>query len=175
MITLKHVLVPTDFSDASDVAVIYGQVLAKAFGAQLHLLHVVPEATALPWAAVTDVGSLDALQKEWETEAGTRLQQLVPDDADRERVTVVTRTGDPARQIVAYAADNEVDLLVIGTHGRGFVAHVFLGSVAEQVVRRAPCPVLTVRHPQHEFVTEALSGHAAHAHPPDAPETAVPV
>jgi nucleotide-binding universal stress UspA family protein len=62
------------------------------------------------------------------------------------------REGPPVVEIVRYARDAEIGLIVIGTHGRGGLAHVFLGSVAENVVRKAPCPVLTVRHPQHEFV-----------------------
>jgi K+-sensing histidine kinase KdpD len=73
------------------------------------------------------------------------------------RLQVVTRAGDPVRQITQYAAEKAVDLVVMGTHGRGPVAHMLMGSVAERVVRTAPCPVLTVRHPQHEFITEAAT------------------
>ena len=58
----------------------------------------------------------------------------------------------PAKEIVEYATANHMDLLIVGTHGRGPVAHLFMGSVAERVVRGAPCPVLTVRHPEHEFL-----------------------
>jgi nucleotide-binding universal stress UspA family protein len=63
----------------------------------------------------------------------------------------VTGTN-PAATIVDYARAHMIDLIVLGTHGRGAVAHMFMGNVAERVVRSAPCPVLTVRHPQHEFV-----------------------
>ena len=65
---------------------------------------------------------------------------------------VVTRVGKPFVEIIHHARDHDVDLIVIGTHGRGAVQHALLGSVAEQVVRTSPCPVLTVRHPEHEFV-----------------------
>ena len=68
----------------------------------------------------------------------------------------MTRAGDPVREIVSYAAETNADLVVLGTHGRGPVAHMLMGSVAERVVRTAPCPVLTVRHPQHEFVSDGL-------------------
>lgn len=145
------------------MAVTYGRVLAEAFGARLHLLHVVPEAMALPWAAATDGASLGDIQQQWEKEAAGRLQAAAPADLKTaDRVTLVTRAGDPVTEIIGYATDHEVDLVVLGTHGRGFVAHVFLGSVAERVVRLAPCPVLTVRHPQHEFVTEQLAAHVLH-------------
>ncbi len=60
--------------------------------------------------------------------------------------------GGPYVEIVRYAKERDIDLIVMGTHGRGFVAHMLMGSVAEKVVRRAPCPVLTVRHPEHDFV-----------------------
>ena len=60
--------------------------------------------------------------------------------------------GGPYVEIVRYAQERDIDLIVMGTHGRGFVAHMLMGSVAEKVVRKAPCPVLTVRHPEHEFV-----------------------
>ena len=58
-------------------------------------------------------------------------------------------------EIVRYAKERDIDLIVMGTHGRGFMAHMLMGSVAEKVVRKAPCPVLTVRHPEHEFVLDA--------------------
>ena len=163
MIALKNLLVATDFSEPSDVAVTYGRVLAQAFGARLHLLHVVPEAMALPWAAATDGPSLADIQQEWETEAAERLRTAAPAELrEAGRVTLVTRAGDPGLEIVGYAKDHQIDLVVLGTHGRGFVAHMFLGSVAERVVRLAPCPVLTVRHPQHEFVNEQLAAHVLH-------------
>lgn len=164
MIALKNILVATDFSEASEVAVTYGRVLADAFGSRLHLIHVVPEAMALPWAAVTDGTSLQEVQAQWERESATRLREELPVSLrDSDRVIFVTRAGDPVRQIVDYAKAEAIDLIVLGTHGRGFVAHVFLGSVAEHVVRRAPCPVLTVRHPQHGFLTEAQSVRTADA------------
>jgi nucleotide-binding universal stress UspA family protein len=64
----------------------------------------------------------------------------------------VVQHSTPAAAIVEYAATNHVDLIVVGTHGRGALGHLFMGSVAERVVRTAPCPVLAVRNPEHEFV-----------------------
>jgi nucleotide-binding universal stress UspA family protein len=164
MIALRNVLVATDFSGTSDVAVTYARVLAEAFGAHLHVLHVVPEAMALPWAVVSDGPSLTDVQRQWEHEAQERLRTTVPEALRAsDGVTFATEAGDPVKQIVKYASKHDVDLLVIGTHGRGVVAHVLLGSIAEHVVRQAPCPVLTVRHPQHEFVTETQSALVAHS------------
>jgi nucleotide-binding universal stress UspA family protein len=79
-------------------------------------------------------------------EAQKRLNELAaPADGERLRARAVVNVGDPLRQLVDYAASESVDLIVMGTHGRSGVAHLFLGSVAERVVRTAPCPVLTVR------------------------------
>jgi nucleotide-binding universal stress UspA family protein len=157
MISLKTVLVATDFSEPSEVAVRYGRALADAFDATLHIIHVVPDSMALPWATMADGLAMADVQKQWEREAQERLELLIPEN---ERLTMrvhfVTRAGDPVRQVVGYAAEQGVDLIVLGTHGRGPVAHMLMGSVAERVVRGAPCPVLTVRHPQHEFVNEAV-------------------
>jgi nucleotide-binding universal stress UspA family protein len=158
MVSLKTILVATDFSEPSEVAVRYGRALADAFGATLHVLHVVPDAMALPWAAMADGLAMADVQRQWERDAHERLHELVPEEEHAAmRLQVVTRAGDPVRQITQYAAEKAVDLVVMGTHGRGPVAHMLMGSVAERVVRTAPCPVLTVRHPQHEFITESAT------------------
>jgi nucleotide-binding universal stress UspA family protein len=84
------------------------------------------------------------------------LQTAVPQPA-RSVTTVACTIGVPVEEILRYARAHAIGLIVVGTHGRGVVAHAFLGSVAERVVRRAPCPVLTVHHLQHEFVREPLA------------------
>jgi len=157
MISLKTILVATDFSEPSEVAVRYGRALADAFHASLHVLHVVPDSLALPWATMADGLAMADVQRQWEREASARLERLLPEsERSALRTVLVTRAGDPVRQLTAYANEIEADLVVLGTHGRGPVAHVLMGSVAERVVRTAPCPVLTVRHPQHEFIAEPL-------------------
>jgi nucleotide-binding universal stress UspA family protein len=88
---------------------------------------------------------------QWETQARQRLATLLP-EGDRTGAVIATIVGSPFYEIVRYATEQQIDLIVIGTHGRGPLGHMLLGSVAEKVVRKAPCPVLTVRHPQHEFV-----------------------
>jgi nucleotide-binding universal stress UspA family protein len=151
MITLKKILVPTDFSDCSDAALKYGRALAGTFGATLHLLHVVQDPYTQPWAAEAFPAPLVDLLDQWQAQARQRVTALIP-ESERGSVMTTAVVGSPFSEILRYAAEQQIDLIVIGTHGRGLIGHMLLGSVAERVVRRAPCPVLTVRHPQHEFV-----------------------
>jgi nucleotide-binding universal stress UspA family protein len=151
MINLRTILVPSDFSECSDAALRYGLELARRFDAELHLLHVVQDPLTQPWAAEGFSAPLFEVVDKWQQEAKARLAQSVP-TADAHRVTVSATVAWPYAEILRYAIENNVDLIVMGTHGRGGVTHMLLGSIAEKVVRRAPCPVLTVRHPQREFV-----------------------
>jgi len=153
MLTLKTVLVPTDFSDASESALRYGKAMAEAFGASLHVVHVMEDLLAHAWAAEVYVSSMPQLRDEIEKESRQRLATLLT-DADRKtfRVETALLAGNPFLEIIRYAKAHDVDLIVMGTHGRGPIAHMLLGSVAEKVVRKSPCPVLTVREAQHEFV-----------------------
>jgi len=153
MIRITNVLVATDFSDASESALNYGREFARTFGATLHVLHVVDN--ALVWAGPEAAG-IDFMQLQAELEAGARstLNRIVTTE-DREQLRAVTaaRTGrSPAFEIVAYAKAEGIDMILMGTHGRGTMGHLMMGSVAEKVVRIAPCPVLTVHHPEHEFL-----------------------
>ena len=153
MLAIKTILVPTDFSEASEAAVKYGKALAEAFGSSLHLVHVVEDLLAHAWAAEVYVASMPSLREEIEKEATERLGTLVTNEERRHLgITTAIIAGSPFLEIIRYARAHDVDLIVIGTHGRGPVAHMLLGSVAEKVVRKAPCPVLTVRPAQHEFV-----------------------
>jgi nucleotide-binding universal stress UspA family protein len=151
MITLKTILVPSDFSECSEEAVRYGLELARRFEARLHLLHVVQDPVTQPWAAEGFSVPLFEVVDRWQKQAEERLRAAVPAE-DRDRVTVTSVVATPYAGILDYAAAHDVDLIVMGTHGRGGVSHLLLGSIAERVIRRAPCPVLTVRHPQHGFV-----------------------
>jgi nucleotide-binding universal stress UspA family protein len=153
MLTLKTVLVPTDFSEASESALRYGKAMAEAFGASLHVVHVMEDLLAHAWAAEVYVSSMPQLRDEIEKESRQRLVVLLGDD-ERQRLRAETAllAGNPFIEIIRYAKAHDVDLIVMGTHGRGPIAHMLLGSVAEKVVRKSPCPVLTVREAQHEFV-----------------------
>lgn len=142
-----RILVPTDFSPPSDAALATAKALAAQFGAAIHVIHVLhdPYATA---AYATDVyGYLPpGLKETWRREAQTQLDALIsPEERAQFRLTTNVVFGSPAAAIVEYARENAMNLIVMGTHGRGVMAHLLLGSVAERVVRTAECPVLTVR------------------------------
>ena len=152
MIKIENVLVPTDFSEASDSALVYGRTLARTFSARLHVLHVIDDAVRL---AGLDGFSVDvaAVMADMTDDAEKRmLVCLTEDDWRHPKTMTEVRTGDSAHAIADYAKENAVDLIVMGSHGRGFVSGLLMGRVSEKVVRIAPCPVLTVRTPEREFV-----------------------
>jgi nucleotide-binding universal stress UspA family protein len=148
MIALTRILVPHDFSETSDAAVKYAVALAKTFGAKLHLLHVSEKAQsdlATEFPLGLDGSMQDAVRE--------RLLKILTSQEQLElKPLFEVRGGTPYLEILAYAKDHDIDLIVMGTHGRGFVGHVVMGSVAERVVRYAPCPVLTIRNSTREFV-----------------------
>ena len=150
MLTLRRLLVPIDFSEPSEAALKYGVALARAFNAKLYLLHVLAKAPAENRESVEHpIGLFERMQDAARERLGNILTDHQAKDLPSE---FTTQVGTPYIEIIRYAKDHDIDLIVMGTHGRGPVAHMLMGSVAENVVRRAPCPVLTVRHPQHEFV-----------------------
>ena len=153
MILLKKILVATDFGEASDSALNYGRDLARTYGATLHVLHVAENLVAR-YANVEALALLPQLQADIDEAARKRMAELVTDE-DRTMLhakPVVLAAFGTAEAIVEYAKAYNVDVIVMGTHGRGGFSHLLMGSVAERVVRTAPCPVLTVRHPEHEFL-----------------------
>ena len=142
--TIRNILLPTDFSEPSARAVEYAASLAKSLGASVHLVHVLEEPVM--------VGS--AWSAGWTTEARERRYQdgraklaavarTIHRPADS--VSVEVRTGSAIEEIVRAAIDYGCDLIVMATHGRSGVKHLVMGSVAERVIRGAPCPVLVVR------------------------------
>jgi nucleotide-binding universal stress UspA family protein len=154
MIALETILVATDFSEPSDAALAYGRELARSFGAQLVVLNVVDDIFTRSVGADGFVFTDPGLQASVEAAARKRLDELISDE-DRTLLRaqgLVVTSNTPALAIVEHAKSSGVNLIVMGTHGRGAMAHLLMGSVAERVVRLAPCPVLTVRHPEREFV-----------------------
>ncbi|HEX5474084.1 MAG TPA: universal stress protein [Vicinamibacterales bacterium] len=154
-VALEHVLVATDFSEPSDKALAYGRALASRFGAALHVLHVVQNVYISTLGAEACVALAPDLQQQLEDGARERLTRLL--DADRSgppTTAVVLTSTSPALAILDYARGHDIDIIVMGTHGRGPLGRLLLGSVAERVVRLAPCPVLTVRHPQRDFLRQ---------------------
>jgi nucleotide-binding universal stress UspA family protein len=146
MIALRRILVPTDFSENSNRAVRFAAELAEKFQSELVFLHVVQDlALVLPDAVMpTPVATpnLDDMIASAKTAIGNLVAQ---EKLERLNPKAEVRVGSPAAEIVAAATDLKADLLCISTHGRTGLAHLLLGSVAEKIIRHAPCPVLTVR------------------------------
>lgn len=164
MILLKNVLVATDFSEPSEAALNYGRELARSFGANLQVMHVVEDVFA--WLMPPDgvIPNFDELQRNLTDAARQQLDELLTDEDRRElhAKPVLRVSRATAAAITEYAKNAKVDVIIMGTHGRGGAARLFLGSVAEKVLRTAPCPVLVVRHPEHEFLAaDALVETAA--------------
>jgi nucleotide-binding universal stress UspA family protein len=153
MIRMQNILVATDFSDTSQAALDYGRELARGFHATLHVLHVTDLVYAQYWGGAYDL-AIPELQGEIEAAERKELDQLLTDvDRNQLHAKAVLRTAMSApAAIVDYATERQIDLIVMGTQGRGVISRVIVGSVAERVVRTAPCPVLTVHHPEHEFI-----------------------
>ena len=148
MINLKRILVPTDFSETSAAALRYACALARRFAARVYLLNVAD------YPGISAEGDYPAnIIETMQNAAHDHLRHLLTEqDVEDLQPDYATRIGPPAEEIVQYAHEHAIDLIVMGTHGREGVMRVVLGSVAETVVRRAPCPVLTVHHPKREFV-----------------------
>jgi len=151
-IRLQKILLPTDFSNYSAAATKYACELATKFDAELHLLHTLEihlsstpgfgMGLALPnyiseSRAAAEKSLAGVLDPKWS--AGRKVIQVVVE-------------GSPKVEIIQYARKQNIDLIVLATHGRTGLPHVIMGSVAETVVRTAPCPVLTVRPEGHQFV-----------------------
>lgn len=154
MISIKKVLFPTDLSDAAAEAQLYACALAEQFGAELHVLTVMQDVALMspdpnvPW--IIPASSLDEVRESLET----ALQQIPPATwCAGKTVHRVIRLGAPYVEIDKYALEQDIDVIVVGTHGRTGLTHLLLGSTAEKIVRKAPCPVLTVRPKGHQFVT----------------------
>ena len=142
--TIDRILVPTDFSADADAAFAWARDLAHMCGASIHLLHVVENPLAAgAWSSPLYTAEIAGLQINLVRDAQAQLRANVPCGAGN--ITTDVRLGPAATEIVGAARDGRVDLIVMGTHGRTGLAHALMGSVAERVVRLAPCPVLTLR------------------------------
>ena len=150
MIRINDILLPTDFSEPSLTATRYGLEMAKRFDARLHLLHVIVDPVL--YLPMFESFPLPA-REEFEEYAQTRLEAwILPEDTAGCEIERSWVHGRPFVETLRYAREREIDLIVIGTHGRGIAKHLLMGSVAEKVVRKACCPVLTVRPDEHHFV-----------------------
>ena len=146
MIGFTRILAPSDFSSHSHEALRYACGLAERFGAELHVIHVLSEIVPTgPDPLLMPVMPPQFYEEDEKRAAETLKDQIKPDWGTPGSVKTAVCWGAPAEAIVDYAAENQVDLLVIATHGRTGLSHVLLGSVAERIVREAPCPVLSIR------------------------------
>jgi len=159
---LTKVLAPTDFSNFSGFALEWAAYLAHMMKAELLLLHVVSEEEGKVFGEIMGDGAI--------AQVPVGIRQNVIDDRKKKakeqfdlaianhvkeglRLREIVRVGIPFLEILRVAKEEEVDLIVMGTHGRTGIAHALIGSVAEKVVRHAHCPVLTIKHPQYKFVS----------------------
>jgi len=151
MIAIKKLLVPTDFSEYSKFALKYAVALAKSFEAKVYVLYVhdpYPQGAAFE-GMYYDPELVEGTGNKAREILDEIVVELRTQHIDAEPVFL---NGRPPLEIVRRAEELGVDLIVIATHGRKGISHLVFGSTAEKVVRMAPCPVLTVKHPEHEFV-----------------------
>lgn len=153
-VEIKKILCPTDFSENAEHALKYALTLAAMTKAEVELLRVV-EPIAYPQAYEPYDTQFNAAELAMEIEAAMKKEldeRVAVLKEELPNVTGRLTTGNPFLEIIQAAKDGGADLIVMGTHGRTGLAHVLMGSVAAKVVRKAACPVLTVKHPEHEFV-----------------------
>jgi nucleotide-binding universal stress UspA family protein len=144
MLPIRTILHPTDFSKQSELAFRTACSLAKDHGAELHVLHVIPS----PLIGYIE-GPMPVVPPDVQTQLREKLNRLRPESGEV-RVTHRLVEGAPVDEILHMAKEIGCDVIVLGTHGRSGVGRVLLGSVAEGVVRKAPCPVLTIKTPVPE-------------------------
>jgi universal stress protein A len=151
MSRIEHILLPTDFSEYSSSAVPYACALADEYGAQMHVLHVLEKMGTVPYFGMGLAAP--GIAEESEQHARKLIEGVLPADwPARGRAVLAVKHGSPFVEIIRYVKDENISIMVITTHGRTGLAHTLLGSQAEKLVRKSPCPVLTVRPTGHQFV-----------------------
>jgi len=152
MISIKRILFPTDFSECAEHALKYAISLATTYEAKLYVQHVITELN-IPVGLGVSTYPLSEICDDMEKEAQKRMQHLIPAQfQEKSKVENIIIRGTPFLEIIKAAKKYDIDLITIATHGRTGLSHVLLGSTTEKVVRQSPCPVLCVKHPEHEFV-----------------------
>ena len=152
----RRILWPTDFSETSLQAARYARALCNRFGAQLHVLHVVPPPVN-PDVNIMFAGEVPMIVSESDLSDASRrgLKRLVEKHLDNDAGVVCdVSSGNPWTAICEYAGKHEIDMIVITTHGRTGITHALIGSTAERVVQHAPCPVLTVKNKERNCLKE---------------------
>lgn len=151
-IRIQRILLPTDFSTYSATATRYACELATRFDAELHLLHSLEVHLSTTPGFVMGLDLPTYVHESRKAAEQSLTSVLDPQWLAGRKVVQAIVDGSPKVEIVRYARTHDIDVIVLATHGRSGLAHVLIGSVAESVVRTAPCPVLTVRPEGHQFV-----------------------
>ncbi len=144
---IKKILVPIDFSDYSKSALRYAVNFVKQFNSELILIYVVEPVIYPPDFSMGQI-AIPSVDLEMDKRAAEELNKLAKKEIPGEiRVKFLVKTGKPFIEIIETASEEDIDLIIIATHGHTGVEHILFGSTAEKVVRKAPCPVLTLREP----------------------------
>lgn len=152
MIKIERILFPTDFSSYAKHALMYALDFASERGAKLYVLHVIPKLN-IPIGTGGITFPLSKMYDDMEREAKKNIHHLIPKRfLEKIQIENIVVRGIPFQEIIKAAKKYDIDLIAIATHGRTGLSHALLGSTAEKVVRMAPCPVLCVKKPEHEFV-----------------------
>lgn len=147
---IDRILFATDFSEGSDHALPYAVDMARQYGAKLYFVHVIFDVAKTAGWYVPHV-SIDEIYRDMEQSARSELEKIFIDEMRGfSNIEYKVLKGIPYEEVCKLAAEQKVDLIVLGTHGRRGIDRMLFGSTAEQVVRNAPCPVLSVRLPQHK-------------------------
>jgi len=150
MIEMKKILVAIDFSKESTLAAKFAVSLAQEFKTKLYVLHVL---TPFPSSLAIDLPDVEKFRRQYMEKADEDLRQVIPKKIkEMMEVEEILEIGEPHNAIVEKAKELDVDIIVIATQGRTGLAHIMVGSVAERVVRHAPCPVFAIRNPKDKFV-----------------------
>jgi len=153
MIRIERILFPTDFSSFSQHAMSYAVSFAREYGAKVYVLHVIEEIAQASYYDMLQVPLPPNLLADIEGNAKRQVAALIEGEGLKGiEAEGLVRRGVPFLEIIAVAAEKKVDLITIATHGRVGLKHALFGSTAEKVIRKAPCPVLSIRHPDHGFV-----------------------
>jgi nucleotide-binding universal stress UspA family protein len=146
----KKILCPVDFSEFTKDVITCAADISKQYGAELHVLHVIPNLTYFtPYESFLTPENLVAMEKNIQDEVDRDFKKVLGEVGID--VRKVVRTGGAFVEIIDYAKTEGIDLIVMGTHGRSGIEHILIGNVAEKVVRKSPCPVMTIRPRGKEF------------------------
>ncbi len=155
-IALRKILVPIDFSDYSKKALHYAVPFARQFNAKIYLLYVV-EPTIYPADFSFGQIGMPNVENELRTKGEQELQELIKNEIKNAVPSeALVKVGLPFVEVVSFAKDEKIELIIVATHGHSGVEHVLFGSTAEKIVRKAPCPVLVVRSDERDFVDERV-------------------